>query len=411
MLASMPGFAQEEEIFFPFVSQLRTEISASQVKLTWKDPPGIPGQLVIYRSDRELTAESLGQAQVLGRVGMGVQYFIDTPPDTKGSFYAVLVQTTDGTVHSVLIPFRNKTLAAVSAKSPATGDQAVARITNIHAAPAVGGGVEVTFESSNPERDLLLFRSTTPVSVPEDLLGSTSATQLDPGTMRVVSAALPGINYWFTVLDAGLYKLGQVPISRGENTTAAPVEVALADGKAPFGPDTVTRRAMPLPSLELTSAIQTGRPLPNPDVPDIPREKKVSPATEKAIAALLASAPKPTQKAPEPTVLPADQTPSLDPDAGALQGIVKSAFLGGDLRSIEKNLRAFLDLRRTPDVRARAHFYLGQIAWFDERPRDALLEFLDAEAIYYVESQPWIDACFEKLETTGRPPPDPRLAP
>ena len=41
-----------------------------------------------------------------------------------------------------------------------------------------------------------------------------SATQLDPGTTRYLMPALPVLDYWFAVLDAGLYKIGQAPLER-----------------------------------------------------------------------------------------------------------------------------------------------------------------------------------------------------
>lgn len=413
LLSSLPSFAQDEPVIpFPFVSRLTTEVSASQVKLSWKDPPGFPGQLVVFRSTEELTAQNIGQATVIGRVQTGVQYFIDTPPDDKGYFYAVLLKDPDGTIHSVLIPFRNKTLAAVSARAPASEEQAAARITNIKAVPAAGGdGVEVTFTASNPERDLLIFRSTSPIAVPEDLLSSTSATQLDPGTTRFVVPALPGVDYWIAVMDAGMYKLGQAPLVRGENTTPDPLQVPLASGRISLAPPAAPRRPQPLPSLEITYGVRSGRPLGASGAPDIAPERKVSAATEKAIAALLAEAPGPPPLSPQRAVLPADATPSLDRDAGVLQGIVNGPFLGGDLDRSEKALLGFLSLHHEAQLQARAHFYLGQAYFLDKRPRDALLEFIQSEDGYYHDAQAWEDACFQELEHSGRPPRDPAFSP
>jgi len=397
IVAPIPSSAQEEEIFFPFVSHLKTEVSASQVKLTWKDPPGIPGRLVVYRGLEELTSENINKARIVGRVDEGVQYFIDTPPDAASYFYGIMVQTTDGETHAVPIDFRNKTIVGVSVRSPASQQEAAARVTGIRAVPAPGGGgFEITFQVSNQGRDLLIFRSTSSIGVPEDLVSSTTATQLDPGTTRTIVAGLPGVDYWFAVLDAELFKLGEAPIARGENTTTTPVELPATGGSVLLPP--APRRAQPLPSLDLMVAVQTGRPLASADVPGLPRERKVSPATEKAIAALLALAKRPAPPDLQPTVLPADATPSLDRDTGVLQGIIKGPFNGGTLEKLEKDLRGFLSLHRSPAAEARAHFYLGQAYFFDKRPRDALLEFLLAEDSYFHESQPWEDACFGQLE-------------
>ena len=137
----------------------------------------------------------------------------------------------------------------------------------------------------------------------------------------------------------------------------------------------------------------------------------MSAATEKAISTLLTAAPEPPQLSPQRTVLPADVTPSLDRDAGVLQGIVNGTFLGGDPDRSEKALLGFLSLHHPPQVQARAHYYLGQTYFFGKRPRDALLEFIQAEDGYYHEVQVWENACFQKLEHSGRPPRDPAFSP
>ena len=49
-------------------------------------------------------------------------------------------------------------------------------------------------------------------------------------------------------------------------------------------------------------------------------------------------------------------------------------------------------------MQARAHFYLGQTYFFNNRPREALLEFLLADDSYYHEVELWKDACFRQLE-------------
>ncbi len=227
LFSSFLAFSQDEaELPFPFVSMLKAESAGFQVKLSWRDSPDKVARYTVYRYDQEITSENLANAQALGQVDPGVQYFIDTPPDDKGYFYAVLAQDSAGKQFSTLILFRNKTTAAVAVTTPATEEQLAAHVSAIHAVPTQrGDAIEVSFDSSSATRDLLLFRSTAPVMSAEDLLRSGSATQLDAGTTQALIPALPGVDYWFTVLDAGLFKLGTVAISAGANTTVDPVQI------------------------------------------------------------------------------------------------------------------------------------------------------------------------------------------
>jgi len=398
-LSSVLVFSQdEEELPFPFVSLLKAEPAGFQIKLSWRDAPETVTRYLVYRYTEELTAENLAMAQTIGQVAPGVQFFIDTPPDEKAYFYAVLAQDSGGRMFSTLIPFRNKTLAGVAVTTPATEEQAAARISGIHAAPIPGSdGIEVTFQSSNPGRDLLLFRSTSPIMIAEDLLRSASATQLDAGTTQTAVPVIPGVDYWFTVVDAGLYKLGRVPLARGANTTQDPVQIPVGNGSASL-PPMPPRRPLALPSLEINYGIQTGRQLPGVSFPGLPPERSVSPATRKALSILLAAVPTPPQKEMVRTVLPSEATPSPDSEEALLQAIVKGPFMSGDVPSAEGELLDFLSLRRAADVQARAHYYLGQAYFFDKRPREALLEFLLAEDPYYHEVDQWKDACFQQLE-------------
>jgi TolA-binding protein len=64
----------------------------------------------------------------------------------------------------------------------------------------------------------------------------------------------------------------------------------------------------------------------------------------------------------------------------------------------QQRLKDFLSLPRKPELVARAHFYVGQIDYFQGKVRDALLEFLGAQDFFYQESEPWIDACYAWLE-------------
>jgi hypothetical protein len=409
MLASILASGQESPAgqseganFAPFASRLKAEVIDYQVKLTWKDSPDVKGLYVVYRSQEEITSQSFSKAFLLAKVDAGVEFFIDTPPDQKGYFYAVIVQDAAGTLYPVLIPYRNKTSAAAAGQTAAPEEKLAARISGIKATiSSAGDGVDVTFTSSSPARDLLLFWGTAPLSTPEDLLSSTSTTQLDPGTTRYFLPVFPGVDYWFAVLDAGLYKIGKTTLVSGVNTTTAPVQIPVAAGRiAPSLP--AVRRPMPLPSLAVTLGVQSGQQLTGPLLPALPDETLVSAATERSISLLMQNIQQPPLKERARQVLPSDATPMPGGELALLQAIVAGPFSSGDMAGASRSLIDFLRLPRAAPVEARARYYLGQTYYLQGRTRDALMEFLLSEDYFYPEAQDWLDACFERLRLTDK---------
>ena len=391
----------EPASFAPFATRLKAQAVDYRVKLTWKDSPDLKGSYVVYRSTEEITSQNFSKAFLVAKVDAGVEFFIDTPPDQKGYFYAVIVQDAAGTLYPVLIPYRNKTSIPAAGETAAPEEELAARISALKAtvSPA-GDGINVTFMSSNPTRDLLLFWGTAPLSTTEDLLSSTSTAQLDPGTSRYFLPVFPGVDYWFAVLDAGLFKIGKTVLVNGVNTTSAPVQVPVAAGKiaAALPP---AKRPMPLPSLALTLGVQSGRQLPGPVLPELPDETLVSAATERSISLLLKDIP-PVGIERTRQVLPSDATPMPGGELARLQTIVTGPFSSGDMAGASKSLLDFLRLPRSAPVEARARYYLGQAYYLQGRARDALMEFLSSEDYFYPETQPWLDACFEKLKLADK---------
>ncbi len=384
-----------------FVTRLKAEPVDFQVKLTWVDSPDLTGTCIIYRSDVEISSQTLDKAVVAGSVKTGTGSFIDTPPARGAWFYAVLIRDTAGNLYSLLVPFRNKTSAPVSPQTTAPENQLAAQVTGIRAVPTTqGDSIEVTFAVSNRSRDLLMFWGPKAFTRPEDLLQATKTSPLDPGTTHYVLPVLPGIDYWFAVLDAGLFKLGQAPLAKGANTTAYPVQLQVTTSHGLPAVPPASRRGIPLPSLAIIRGVQTGQAIGGTDVAGLPEPQPVSDDTRKAIETIRKELPALRDQAPKPEVLPSDATPTPGGELARLQDIVQGPFQGGDWAGAQGRLLDFLSLPRKADLADRASFYLGQVYYFQGRTRDALLEFLSAQDTFYQETGRWIDACFKALEKT-----------
>jgi hypothetical protein len=409
LLISIPCIAQDtagrasRSASATFVSRLQAEPVDYQVKLTWVDAPDVKGTYLVYRAAEEITSQTVSRASLAGAVDAGVQFFVDTPPNRNGFYYAVLLRDPAGTLYPLVIPFRNKTSAPVAPTTSAPEEKLAASITGLRAAlSAAGDSIEVTFRASNPARDLLLFWGTSPLMEPADLLHATSTIALDPGTTHYTVPVLSGIDYWFAVLDAGLYKLGRIVVEKGVSSTASAVQAAPGSGRSSLAALPGGRRTFPLPALTVTESVQTGSLITDADLPDVPVLSKVSPDTQKAIAQLLDGLPRPAAGTRPVQVLRSDMTPTPDGELAHLQEIIRGPFLGGEIVAAHKGLQDFLSLPRSRGVEARARFYLGQIYSVEGRPRDALLEFLIASEFFYQESEAWIDACFAKLESADQ---------
>ena len=382
-----------------WVSRLKAEPVDLQVKLTWVDSPDLTGTCIIYRSDVEITSQTLDRAVEAGSVKTGTESFLDTPPARGAWYYAVLIRDTSGSLYSLLVPFRNKTSIPVSPQTSVPEIQLAAQVTGIRAVPtAQGDSIEVSFSVSNRSRDLLLFWGPKPFTRPEDLLMATKTTPLDPGTARYVLPVLPGIDYWFAVLDSGLFKLGQAPLAKGANTTAYPVQLQVTTSHGLPAVPPASRRGIPLPSLAIIRGVQSGQAIGGTDVADLPELQPISDDTRKAIVTIRKDLPAAGNQTPRPEVLPSDATPTPGGELARLQDIVQGPFQGGDWAGAQSRLLDFLRLPRKADLADRASFYLGQVYYFQGRPRDALLEFLSAQDTFYQETGPWIDACFQALE-------------
>jgi hypothetical protein len=408
LTAGIPAAAQQAaappaspETSTVFVSRLKAEPIDFQVKLTWVDSPDLKGDCIVYRSSEEISSQSLGRADVIGSVKTGTGYFVDTPPDRSGWFYAVLIRDSAGNLYPLLVPFRNKTSAPVSPQTSAPEEQLAAQVTGIKAAPTGKGDIiQVSFSVSNRTRDLLLFWGPSAFVKPEDLLKATRTMPLDPGTTSYVLAVLPGVDYWFAVLDSGMFKIGQSPLVKGGNTTAYPIQLQVTASHGLPAVPPASRRGIPLPSLAIDRGVQTGLALAGTDVPGLPTPHPVSDPTRKALAALMPNRTGSDPKPPQPEVLPSDATPTPGGELARLQEIVQGPFLGGDMALARQKLLDYLSLPRKPEINARSRFYLGQVYYFQGNPRDALMEFLAARDFYYQQCESWLEACFVKLEKT-----------
>ncbi len=381
-------------VFAPFVSRLKATKRESSVVLTWRDSPDIQGINRVYRYTSEITDKNIDRSLQLARIGHGKQSYIDYPPDTQSYYYAVIVESAEEEIYNIFIPFRNKTIVPVKIKFIGAPELLAARISDIRAEGSTEG-INISFASDKPNRDLMLYRSDSQLESLSDLLNAVSWVLIE-GTTRYHDIPPAGIGFYYAVLDAELVKAGKLNLVLGENSTQFPVQVPLEMAEKVKTPDSETStRIMPLPYLILSKEVKTGDEL-KPSI-HLPRRVELKQATSKAVGEILADAPllkKPQMKV---VLLDLDQTDNPTGEEYILQSILQKHLLSDRYSQAETELINFLHVRRKREIEVRAHFYLAQSYYFQRRYRKALTEFLVAQDEYYKEVRHWVDACFDRI--------------
>jgi len=411
-----PAFTQEAgtESFVPFVSKLKAKADESQILITWRNPSNLEGVLLLYRHSTEIGQNNLSEAVPVASLGADQESYRDTPPDDKLYYYAVLIEDPSAVIQELFIPFRNKTSEGVRITAPPPMESEAARITGIKA-EVVYDSVQVVFENSNPDRNLLLFRGASPMTTSEDLLNASAPLQLKPGTTRYVDYPIPGVESYYAVLDTEMFKLGRQILSARENTTlqgvVVPLEVprvalppvsgvtaaagadAGRDTQGSAGPEAAAQAsttAIALPYLQLAEDSESVFTIP-------PRREELDPLTEAAVSRVLASAAPLAAGQKTVVILPEDKNEPGGGESTGLYNILQEHLLAGDYAGAESKLQGFLNLRRSPYTEARVRFYLAQAYYFQGLYEEALLEFVLSQGQLYTPVQPWLESCFRHL--------------
>lgn len=400
ILTLLPALSSQEktEVFAPFVSRLRATTEESSIKLTWKSSADIKNYKQVYRHIEEISEANFSQSEFIARLAPNQDYYIDLPPDTRKYYYAVLLEDQEGNLYRLFIPFRNKTSLPAGVSRAGKEEDLAASVTNITVV-VQGEAIIVSFESSKPERQLLLFRSTLPVRNSEDLLRASSPVALNRNSSKYRDLPIPGVDYYYTVLDGDLFKLGKVILIQGENSTRLPVKLPLSSSRTGLPASFSQLRPIPLPYLQINSGVEQGGELTSSLPFPLPEQiESLKPATNKAIAKIFSGFSESVSPEIQLEILEADQGGNSGREGHALMEILQKQLLQGNFSQAEALFSKFLSIRRSSDIEARTHFYLAQSLYFQGKYREAFLTFLLALNHYYTQIQPWLEACYQKLQ-------------
>ena len=411
LLAAVPVLAQDSgdesgttedgsdraEIFAPFVSRIQVRVSEPRVRVNWVDPEDLSddlSELLVYRHTQPIDEDTLGDATLAGTVAPGVEDYRESIAEPGDYYYAVLARTGDGQVYEILVPFRNATRQAIAIESAASIEEIATDVRGMRASLSEQE-VELRFEVTRSQRPLVIYRASSPITSMDDLSAAgviERMTTSSPGLMVIEDFPVPGVPYYYAVVDEGLVTEGLARFEAGSNATSDPVEIPLGNQRViRRRPSETVNRNLPLPYLSIASSIATGQAI-NPAA-RVPRasSRPLQPDTQ-AVAERLASAESgEARPEPQPVVLEED-TLSVDKGpAYTLQSIVEGPFATNRWNETQALLENYLTLSLDADVRARAQFYLGQALFFAGDYNRAFMSFLLARESYFPESQAWLD--------------------
>jgi hypothetical protein len=372
----------------PVVSGLAAIVTGTVVDLSWKPAEGIGGDSIILRSDRPITATSAASAERRGTVSAATTSFSDTILAGKDYYYAVLSRDASGTEFTFFIPANNALLVAVSsgAKAAPAGNAAISDFGAIRKDDAV----ILTWNVSIKNKNLILYRSTNPFADIGSLSQAVVVTSGSDLASPCTDYPVPGISWYYAILDEDTLSSAAVAFTAGVNTSSAPMEVPSAFAKLKRS-NLATLRPMPLPWLNPSRKVEQS-------------PVRFPASTEKIIDSLVQAAPAATHTTREPFIFKSDLAAAAGGEEFSLKKILDGSFKNGDWAKTIIELNDFLSVRRTSGTASRAHFYLGEANYFSGNYQQSLLEFLNAEDLYYNQSREWIQYALEEIIKTGKKP-------
>lgn len=403
--AALPPAVPEESIFAPFPLRIRIGTRPDGILITWAEASDPPAGYSVFRSDVPIDRSTFESAVRLKDLPSGSLEYLDSPPDARGYFYAVLGRTQQGGVYEVFIPLKNLSIAPVSYEpvrvaepEPAPPPPEPPR----EPPPSVRAlverdGVRITWEPLRPGRRVVLYRSPSPIRSLSDLLSASWVASVEESAEGILDFPVPGIGYYYALVDDEGLRSGSPELSPGRNVTSETVLVPAGRYRIGLPEIPYASRSLPLPFLALTRGVEAGSsPLPG-GLP-LPEPSRLSSDTEKAVSRILRNAPDLRLSPPDPVILPEDlESSAVGGEEYTLRIIVRDRMMKRDWKGASDELARYLSLNRSPDASSRARFYRGQALAYSGQYREAFFEFLLSQDLLYRPSNVWIDWLLDQM--------------
>ncbi len=365
----------------PVVSNLRADLSGTTVTLSWTPAPDITGDNVILRSDKPISAANFTEAQKIAVVPSGQTSYDDTIEDNKSYYYAILSRDDNGAYYEFFVPTSNSLLIAIAPDK--TVPEAPPESFTTFDAITRDDAVIITWDSPTKGRNVLLYRSTASFTGMASLVQAVLVSGFSDSGVPFVDYPVPGVPYFYAILDEATVRSGTVAFTGGQNTNLVPVEIPARFLKIQKSALSAIR-PMPLPWLNLENAIPTA-------------PRRFSPRTEKIISALVQGAQPERFTEKTPFIFRSDREAVSGGEEYTLKRILENGFQTKNWTGTVAELEKFLSIRRGNETTARTRFYIGEASYFSGNYDRALKEFLLSRDRYYTQSNEWIQYVLARM--------------
>lgn len=245
--------------------------------------------------------------------------------------------------------------------------------------------------SNSSIKNLLLYRSYTPITGPAAMQTLSPVATLNSSDFSYIDKPSNTTNYYYaivsvlndnTVYDVIIPSVNATVLPAGvPSSQKSPVSAALDSAKTTEAEKHAASpeeslRTTPLPYLNVMSKADISTEAIPQDILDS--------------AELLGISAQKKTEARKPFIFEKDSKDTSSGDDYSLYAIVSTYFARADYKAAEVALRRYMSINHSTDITARTNIYLGQTLFFQQKYQDALSYFLLAESIYPAIAKRWI---------------------
>ncbi len=375
-----------ENLQNPFVSKLKSVAEESLIRLSWVDSTDTVSKYLIYRYIKVINNDNFNDTLLIGEAAAGNEYFIDYPTTTDNYYYAVLGSDSSDTTYNLFIPYKNITSVPVHVVYIASPQALAAVISNIKTL-TTENTIELSFKSSRMNRELIIYRSNEPIDKYTDLLKASLITIIPSSKESYTDHPIPGIPYYYAVMDSELTKSGRYVFEPGQNVTEHSIQIYSGVSSALLE-SRETLRNQPLPYLELKFSIDSGKFL-SQSSSELPVKYNLTFESTLVVNDILKNLYTDEKELIKPVILAEDINISENSEEYQLKRILESDFKDQNWSIAYELITNFLSVHHSRQIELRAHFYRGQILFFQKKYRESFMEFILVEEELPIEIKPW----------------------
>lgn len=375
-----------EKLQDPFVSKLKSVAEESLIRLSWIDSTDTVSKYLIYRHIKVINNDNFNDTLLIGEAAAGNEYFIDYPATTDNYYYAVLGSDSSDNTYNLFIPYKNITSTPVHVVYIASPQALAAVISDIRTLTNKNT-IELSFKSSRINRELIIYRSNEPIEKYTDLLKASLITIIPSSKESYIDHPIPGIPYFYAVMDSELTKSGRYVFEPGQNITEHSIQVYSGVSSVSLE-SRETLRNQPLPYLELKSSIDSGKLL-SMNSSELPVKYNLTFESTLVVNNILKNLYIDEKEIIKPIILADDINISENSEEYQLKRILESDFKDQNWLTAYELITNFLSVHHSRQIELRAHFYRGQILFFQKKYRESFMEFILLEGELPIEIKPW----------------------